>query len=38
MVVVYRPLMAARNDHHWAVLHLAIVEHDADRREIIIGV
>ena len=32
-----RASMAARYDHHRAVLGFAIVEHDADRCEIVIG-
>ena len=38
VMVVDRPLVAARHDHHRAVLHVDIVEHDADRGEILVGV
>ena len=37
-MVVDRAEMAARDHHHRAVLEVAIVEHDADRGEIVIGV
>src|SRR6266436_6668104 len=38
MMVVDRPLVAARHDHHRTVLHVDIVDHDADRGEILVGV
>jgi hypothetical protein len=38
MMVVDWPLVAARHDHHRTVLHISIVDHDADRGEILVGV
>ena len=38
MVVVDRSAMAARHDHQRAVLHLHVVEHHADRGEVVIAV
>jgi hypothetical protein len=38
MMVVDRPLVAARHDHHRTVLHIDIVDHDANRGEILVGV
>ena len=37
-MIVDPALMAARDHHHRTVLDVAIVEHDADRREIVVGV
>ena len=37
-MIVNRTLMAARDHHHRTVLDPAIVEHDADRHEIVVGV
>ncbi len=37
VVVEGRTLVAARNDHQRAVLHSHVVEHDANRREVVIG-
>jgi hypothetical protein len=37
-MIVYRAQMAAWDHHHRTIIDRAIVEHDADGREIVVGV